>query len=268
MSSLRKRGVRLKRFNSSTTTAPQTLLLPADTSDTLSPPASPPSSTSQSELSSPPHSASASSDSPSPIAPSQPSPPPPQRLVSVSHIGGDVDGHWLEEKEAVERDEHISHTLTTLSSLAPRLPTPLLHRLTAQLSVHWEQWVRLPFNVRCAVVCISLFYCLLFSFHTHILLLLLYSFLLFAVLSLRDGVDTYARQHGLLSVLPADVVPYVSEYNVMELSRILLSSTLTSDVLLLLCFRLSEAEQRAVFAAAAGAVQQLAGETRCGQLAT
>lgn len=248
MSSLRKRGVRLKRFNSATTATTQSQLLPADVTDTLSPPPSPPSSTSQSELSTPPHSASAStsSDSPSPLTPSQPSRPPPQRLSSVSHIGSDVDGQWPDDTEVVERDEHISHSLTALSSLAPRLPTPLHVRLTAQLSVHWAQWMRLPLNVRCAVACVSLFYCLLFSLHTHVLLLLFYAALLFSLLSLRDQLTSLARQRGLLSVLPTTALPYVSEYNLLELSRILLSSTLTSDVLLLLCFQLSEAEQRVV----------------------
>ena len=246
MSSLRKRGVRLKRFNSTTTTATQSQLLPADVIDSQLPPPSPPSSTSQSELSTPPHSASASSDTPSPLTPSQPSPPPPHRLVSVSHVGSDVDGHWPNPIEVVERDEHISDSLTTLSSLAPRVSPLLHHRLTAQLSAHWGQWMRLPLNVRCALVCASLFYCLLFSFHTHVVLVLLYSFLLFTVLSLRDEVTSVARHRGLLSVLPADMVPYVSEYNLVELSRILLSSTLTADVLLLLCFPLSEAEQRVV----------------------
>ena len=246
MSSMRKRGVRLRRFNSTTATTTQSQLVAEDVTKSPSPPPSPPSSTSQSELSTPPHSAPASSDSPSPLTPSQPSPPPPQRFVSASHIGSDVDGHWPDDLEVVERDEHIDQSLTTLSSLAPRPPNLLYHRLTTQLSVHWAQWVRLPLNVRCAIVCVSLLYCLLFSFHTHVILLFFYAFLLFTLLSVRDEVTSVARRRGLLSVLPSGVVPYVSEYNLMELSRILLTSTLTSDVLLLLCFQLSEAEQRVV----------------------
>ena len=247
MSNLRKRGVRLKRFNSVTTaTTTQTQLLPDDLTTTPSPPVSPPSSTSQSDLSTPTLSASASSDSPSPISPSHPSPAQPQRLGSASHIGSDVDGHWPDDMEAVQRDEHIDHSLASLSSLAPRIPTQLHHRLAAQLPVYWAQWVRLPLNVRCAIVSLSLLYGLLFSIHTHAILLLFYAFLLFALLSVRDELTSVARRRGLLSVLPTSVLPYVSEYTVMELSHLLLSSTLTSDVLLLLCFRLSEAEQRVV----------------------
>ena len=264
MSSLRKRGVRLKRFNSSNGTTTQTQQSSDDLAAALSPPPSPPSSTSQSELSTPPHSAfaSASSDTPSPLTPARPSPPEPPCTVSTSHTGTDVDGHMPDGVEEAERDEHISGSLATLSSLAPRLPTPLYHRLSEQLSVHWSQWTRLPLNARCAAVCVSLLYCMLFSFHTHVVLVLFYAFVCFSVLTVRDEVTSVARRRGLLSVLPESAVPYVSEYTVIELSRLFLSSTFTSDLLLLLCFQLTDAEQRVVLRRPTGALQRLAGKAR------
>ena len=148
--------------------------------------------------------------------------------------------------EVVQRDERIDQSLSTLSSLAHRLPASLHLRLTAQLSVQWARWQRLPLNVRGALVCASLLYFALFSLHTHVVLLLFYSLLLFTALSVRDEVTSVADQRGLLSLVPASVLPYASEYSLLELTRLLLSSTVTSDVLLLLCFQLSEPERRAV----------------------
>ena len=240
---MRKRGVRIKKFSSTSTTSTSVVTIPRS-------PLSPPSSTSQSASPTPTLSPSthSSPDSLSPLTPPLPShpsssdskeqqqraPPPPA-----------IDA----PQPSLDTDALLASSLSSLSSSAPRHVPPssplyslfaAWDELRATLPPQYHRWQSIPLTARLCALFLCLFYFLLFSYSTHLLLLTLYAALLCALLSARSVVE----ERGLLSLVPPSALPYLSDYSLIQLSHMALSSQLTGDLIALLCFDLSDAETR------------------------
>ena len=185
-------------------------------------------------------------------ASSSSSSPSPSLFPSLSlHLGSDVEASLLSPHSEERRDEQLASSLSSLSSVASRrLPasSPLYAAFTAwdelweELPVWWLRWQSLPVTVRLAAVFLCLFYLLLFSARWHLLLLCLYGFALCCFLSCRQ----FVQQRGLITLIPSPVLPLLTDYSLLELGHLVLSSRLTSDLLALFLFPLSDAEMRAL----------------------
>ena len=250
MSSMRKRSARVKAFTNTSSTVSTSSVTTASIDVIPRSPKSPLSATSQSESPTPTRSTQHSSpDTGSPLSPALPV----GSLASTAARPVDTTEHKIREDDAidVDTDALLASSLSALSSSAHRhLPrssplhdvAPFAEAITRELSSAWDRLWALPLNARLSLLFLSLFYFLLFSWRTHLLLATLYAALAFAALSVRSLV----LQRGLLSFVPEPALPYLSEYSLLELGHLAWSSQLTGDLLALTCFELSDGEARVI----------------------